>query len=90
MDVVVEELCIMLVAKTPMSNPTNGLDVVVISDSAKPSPNPLKAWLIRLMLNRNKYRKNKTLIILSALDGSVGLLAFNYFYLKDYFLCPAT
>jgi len=42
-EVVVEELCIMLVAKRPTNRPINGLDVVRIRYSANPLPKPLKA-----------------------------------------------
>ena len=51
-DVVVEELCTMDVARMPMKSPTNGLDVSEIRLSAKPSPNSLKEALIRFMLKR--------------------------------------
>jgi len=53
-DVVVPELWIRLVARIPMNRPTKGLEVVVIRRWAKPSPKPLKAWLIKLMLTKNK------------------------------------
>jgi hypothetical protein len=41
-DVVVDELCIRLVATIPIINPANGFDVIWINDSAKPLPNSLK------------------------------------------------
>ena len=64
-----------------MNNPTKGFDVVVMRASAKGLPKPLKAWLMRLMLIKNKYRKNKTAIILEMLDGVDGAfpsMAFQY------------
>jgi hypothetical protein len=54
MDVVVPELCIMLVARIPMNKPTKGLEVVAIRRWAKPLPKPLKAWLIRLIEIKNR------------------------------------
>jgi hypothetical protein len=54
MDVVKDELCMILVASNPTNNPTNGLDVVAISCSANPLPNPLKADSNNSMLTKKR------------------------------------
>ena len=53
-EVVVDELWTRLVARTPINNPTKGLEVVAIRFLAKSLPNPLNAVPIRPMLIRNK------------------------------------
>jgi hypothetical protein len=59
-EVVVDELWMILVAKIPINNPTKGSEVVRIRSSAKVRPKPLKAAPIRPMLTRNRYRKRTT------------------------------
>jgi hypothetical protein len=57
MAVVDEELWIREVARTPINRPTSGTDVLAINVSANPLPNIFKEAPIRLILNKNRYRK---------------------------------
>ena len=53
-DVVVDELCIMLVVTIPRINPMKGFDVARRRRSVKPAPESLKAVPRRSILIRNK------------------------------------
>ena len=53
-DVVVEELCIILVATIPIINPENGFVVILISVSANPCPNELNECPKSFIESKNK------------------------------------
>ncbi len=57
-DVTVEELCTMLVARIPIKRPTKGFEVVSRSCSAKSFPKYLKDAPIKDMLTKKMYIKN--------------------------------
>lgn len=52
-----------LVARSPTKKPIRGFEVVLMSVSANSLPKPLKAWLIKEMLIRKKYKRRKTTVI---------------------------
>ena len=74
-EVVVEELCIMLVAKRPINKPMIGFDVVCISLSLNASPKHLKLWLIREMLTKKIYSNIKIRNILVTLSVSFFMIS---------------